>query len=737
MPSRLSILVADNEQEACRQLQQVLASLGCKADFAHDGPTALELAENCPYDVALLDLRIPGMDGVELFRRLKSLHGDTAIIVTAHAANNTAEIAVGDAAIAVLPKSLEFSRLTNLVDEILEQPLLLVIDDDRALCEGLRDQFLEKGYPVHAAYSLTELRTIFKLDSDDKLLLLNLPLEDRNADELYEIVRDAAPAARIILITEHKSELDHIVNMVMSEGAYDYLLKPINADVLRVSLKRIARFNETTHSLKREADARRQAEMQHRLLAEAMANLGEGVVITNAEFDGAYPQIVFVNDAICRITGYQPEELLRKTPQIFHGDRTCAESINRLLQAIRTERPFQAELVYYRKDGSAYDAEIAVTPLFDANGACMSYVSVHRDVTERNRAARLLRAQEARTRAILNAATDAIVTIDRLGIIESVNPATSRMFGYSEAEMIAQNVKMLMPEPFRTEHDGYLSRYLETGEAQVIGIGREVVARRKDGSTFPVHLAVSRLDNPLLFTGIIRDISALKELQKQILEIAGEEDRRIGQELHDSVQQQLTGLGLLSQTVSDLLTSLNDCRPDNQPIVAKVTQLASRVAAGIDNVSREVHNLSRGLVPVEIDAEGLRAALRELAGRIREQYGVACECRFAGDTGVTNNFVATHLFRIVQEAVTNAIKHGEATRIDITLLGADNSITMEIRDNGCGLGAKPISNLGTGLKIMQYRAGLMGGVFQIAPGPRGGTLVSCTVSTQSSFADEE
>jgi two-component system, LuxR family, sensor kinase FixL len=121
-----------------------------------------------------------------------------------------------------------------------------------------------------------------------------------------------------------------------------------------------------------------------------------------------------------------------------------------------------------------------------------------------------LRESEARTRAILDAAVDAIITIDDRGVIESVNPAAERLFGHSSAEMIGQNVRMLMPSPYREEHDTYLRNYLETGQKKIIGIGREVEGLRKDLSTFPMHLAVSELwiGERRMFTGIARDTTA-------------------------------------------------------------------------------------------------------------------------------------------------------------------------------------------------------------------------------------
>ena len=100
----------------------------------------------------------------------------------------------------------------------------------------------------------------------------------------------------------------------------------------------------------------------------------------------------------------------------------------------------------------------------------------------------------AKLEAILNTAVAAIITIDGSGIIDSVNPATTAMFGYAADELIGRNVKILMPEPYAGQHDGYLASYLSTGERKIIGIGREVIAQRKDGSTFPMHLAVSEFE---------------------------------------------------------------------------------------------------------------------------------------------------------------------------------------------------------------------------------------------------
>lgn len=609
---------------------------------------------------------------------------------------------------------------------------VLVIESDSSTTTQISDALESAGHLVRALSTVDEAIARGSGHPTDVVLLAREQVCGAYHEVLHDL-RKVAPRAAVV-VTANRPRVEDAVQAFRA-GASDYLIKPVTAEDLQAALQRVTRPRQTSGSLKSEADAWQFAETQRRLLSEAISHLGEGVVITNTEFDASCPRIVFVNEAICRITGYQPNELLGQTPEIFHGENTDTHSAKEVYHAIHARRPFQGELLFYRKDGTTYDAEITCTPMIDAQGRCTNYVSVHRDISEQKRSARQLQERESRLRAILQAATDAIVTIDPKGLIIGVNPATARMFGYESEEMIGSNVSLLMPEPFCSEHNDYLRRYLKTGDARVIGTGREVVAKRKDGTTFPVHLAVSQSDNPPLFTGIVRDISALKELQLQVLAIAAEEDRRIGHELHDSVQQQLTGLGLLSQTVAEMLSNAEQWDEHSQPTVAKVARLADRVAHGISEAAHEVHHLSRGLVPVEIDAEGLRAALEELADRVCDQCEIKCRCYFQGDTDLANNFMATHLYRIVQEAVTNAMKHGEASQIDIRLLGKERSITMEVLDNGCGIPSETLSNSGAGLKIMRYRSSLIGGVVNVIPGPNGGTLVSCTFPRDSASTE--
>ncbi len=219
-----------------------------------------------------------------------------------------------------------------------------------------------------------------------------------------------------------------------------------------------------------------------------------------------------------------------------------------------------------------------------------SYSQLASDFIGRCQSDAMLRDREERLRTVLDTAADSIVTINHRGILTKVNKATERMFGYSASELLGQNVKLLMPDPYRDEHDSYLARYKQTGVSHVIGNGREVMGRRKDGSTFPVDLAVSEVDHLGLFTGIMRDISERKRLERDVLSIAEGEQQRIGQDLHDGTQQTLAGLGMMSQAMLTVLAQLQAACPNT--LVDKCLALAKKMEAGITQVHHELQAVS-------------------------------------------------------------------------------------------------------------------------------------------------
>ncbi len=356
---------------------------------------------------------------------------------------------------------------------------------------------------------------------------------------------------------------------------------------------------------------------------------------------------------------------------------------------------------------------LQATPLRTAGGGV---VVSHMDITGRVRAEQDVRDREARLRAILDTAADAIITIDEGGVVQSVNPAAEWMFGYAAAEMTGRNVSMLMPPPHREAHDGYLARYRQTGEARVIGIGREVEGRRKDGTVFPIELAVSEVPHLPLFTGILHDITRRRELERDVVEIASLEQRRIGQDLHDTVAQELTALNLLA---GDLAETLRAGPADG-------AALAERISRGLQRGQYQLRAVLRGLLPVAVDAGGLMAALADLADRTGREGPAACAFDCPVPISVPDNIVATQVYLIAQEAVRNAVRHGRPRSVRIAL-ESDHHLTLRVRDDGTGLPARPTELQGLGLRIMRNRAAIIGAVLTIGPAEPTGTVVTCVL----------
>jgi two-component system CheB/CheR fusion protein len=248
---------------------------------------------------------------------------------------------------------------------------------------------------------------------------------------------------------------------------------------------------------------------------------------------------------------------------------------------------------------------------------------------------------------------------------------------------------------------------------------------RKDGTTFPLDLAVSEVvhDGTRTYTGIIRDISERRRLEQEILRVSEQERRRIGQDLHDGLGQMLTGIGLISQNLAQKL------KMDNLDAADDVAEIADLVK----DADQQARSLARGLVPVEFHADGLSTAVTRLTVNAERLFGITCSFEESGDLRIQDNTVAMHLYRIVQEAVSNAAKHGRATVVRITLAYGRDQVRLRIHDNGVGLGNAEPSTSGMGVRIMQHRARIIGGVLKIRAAPEGGTIVTCTLPFNANY----
>jgi PAS domain S-box-containing protein len=323
--------------------------------------------------------------------------------------------------------------------------------------------------------------------------------------------------------------------------------------------------------------------------------------------------------------------------------------------------------------------------------------------------------QQAETfQTLAETSREGIIIASTTGVIQFVNPAIEKLFGYTRRELIGEFVNRLMPREHSLAHDDYMKNYMQTGVAKIIGSGRQLTAMRKDGTRFPIYLSIGDIhtSHARLFAAVIVDISEQQQLQREVLEIPVSEQRRIGQELHDGLGQQLTGLGLLA---TSLLNKAS--KPEHE--------LATKLARGLQEAISQVRALSRGLMPVDVDAEGLLNSIESLVKEVRSQSDVSILLAINDRVRILDNSSALHLYRIVQEALNNAIKHARANQIQVSVGIEGTRGSLVIHDNGVGFRQSPDKPSGLGLRIMQHRCGLIDAEFKIESSQDEGTEIKC------------
>ncbi len=267
----------------------------------------------------------------------------------------------------------------------------------------------------------------------------------------------------------------------------------------------------------RDISERRAAEEKLRRLAALLDDSSDAIKVL--DLDGTIREW---NAGAERMYGYSAAQALKmNVRELLPADRQN-EISSAIVRQRQGQRPVPFETQRVTREGLLVDVLCTMTILEARPGSEAAVVITDRNITERKRSEAALRDSEARGRAIVETAVDGIITISADGIIESVNSAAERTFGYEARQMVGQNVKMLMPAPFANEHDGYLRRYGFTGIKKIIGVGREVVGRRQDGSTFPMELSISevKVGDRRMFTGIVRDISERKRIEHDLVTYA-------------------------------------------------------------------------------------------------------------------------------------------------------------------------------------------------------------------------
>jgi PAS domain S-box-containing protein len=362
-------------------------------------------------------------------------------------------------------------------------------------------------------------------------------------------------------------------------------------------------------------------------------------------------------------------------------------------------------------DGRYRSYATTARPLFE--GAMpRGLVGVIQDVTARRDSERRLRRSEELLRATTTNTADTLFLLDTALHVRFVNKSVN---GIAMEQIIGRDIATLLPESARLSVLQTLAHILETGETATF----EFESMDQDQAQYFENRAVLVRDGGVA-TGIsvsMRDITERKRLEQEILDVSGRERQRIGRDLHDGLGQELTGVALM---LRGLATRIKERCPD---VVENVNEIVGHVNQSIETA----RTLARGLLPVRTESGGLTAALRALAERSRDLYGL--EVNFRAEMcpefalSETN---ASHLYRITQEALTNAARHGHAGLVDIALLARESEFTLRIADNGVGLPAAAPLGPGMGLKIMKYRADMIGARFEITANQPHGAVVTVT-----------
>ena len=427
-------------------------------------------------------------------------------------------------------------------------------------------------------------------------------------------------------------------------------------------------------------------------------------------------QILFVNNEVASTCGCGADMLVGQSAlDSILSSENFHQVVALLANPDGFRGPVQFEQTCLNNQKSTRIVAYVASPHIQDTGQAVAILTGF-DVTDRAKITDALRRSEAQIRAIVETAVDAIITMNDRGFIESFNPAAERIFGYAAAEAIGQKVDMLMPEPYHSEHHHYVDNYLRTGHAKIIGVGREVTGLRKDGSTFPMYLAVGeqKAGDTRHFTGIVRDITERKRMEAEILHIAEREQRRIGQDLHDGLGQLLTGAAMVSKAIAQRLKK-------KSKVLAGETE---NLTALLNDAIAQTRRLARGLQPLD-QADEFPTALEELGYQMESLLGVTCDVRADALPQSCSLLAATHLYRIAQEAMNNAVRHGQAKHLDISSQTLGSLVRLTIHDDGVGF-SEPRGR-GLGLRIMDYRARVIGGHLDIRSSPGSGTTVVCSV----------
>ena len=452
------------------------------------------------------------------------------------------------------------------------------------------------------------------------------------------------------------------------------------------------------------------------------------------------------NKAAETMFGYPADEIIgQPITLVIPPDRIDEES-SILDRVRRGERLVHFETERRCKDGRIIPVSLTISPIRDDQGRIIGVSKIARDLSDAQRIRRELQHSEALLHSILDTVPDALIVIDRHGLIQSFSDAAARLFGFSAAEATGLNVSMLMPSPYREEHDHYLARYRATGERHIIGSGRIVVGRRKDGSTFPMELTVGEVNLPgtQRFTGFVRDLTEHKDRERRVSELQAEL-------VHLA---RLTDLGqmvsALAHEVNQPLTAIANYLGAVRRLVAAgsqqgVQQAIERIAAQGDRARQIIQRLRDQVAKRQSTrrVESLSKTIEEACGLALLGVGPGLKLDIRVDRDAAEAVIdKVQIQQVLHNLMRNAAEamEGSARReLWISTARAGDMVEISVSDTGPGLPkrvrarlfepfvtTKP-NGMGVGLSVCRTIVEAHGGELCAEDGAGGGTIFRLTV----------
>jgi PAS domain S-box-containing protein len=557
---------------------------------------------------------------------------------------------------------------------------------------------------------------IFVVDTDSRFVEVNRQACESLGYTRDELLSMTVPEVQVVMTPEKFSDLldrlarEHALTIEGTHRRKDGAVFPVEVRVGtflwqgRLHLLALAR---DIRERKRAQQALRESEERFRQLAE---NISEVFWLTDPDKQ----QMIYISPAYEEIWG-------RTCHSLYKNPRSWLDAIHpddrqRVLAALPAQRTGDYDIEYriLRPSGAIRWIHDRAFPVHDQHGQVYRIAGIAGDITARKQIELALVESEERWRSLVENARDFILIVDRQARIQYINRALP---DFDTRALIGSCVYEYVSADHQAAVAGALEQVFQTG--QTGWYETEAAGPRGRPAIYECRAVPIKRDEGVVQVLIIAtDITERKRMEREILEISDREQARIGHDLHDGLCQHLIGTGFASRALQQRLAE------DGRAEAAEVEQIALM----IDDAVRAARSIARGLYPAELEQIGLGPALQQLAADVRTRFRILCAAHCPDNVHIHDVAVATHLYRIAQEAVSNAVKHSRAQNITISLQALNGQVQLTVQDDGTGLpepSARPAG--GMGLHIMIYRANMIGATLEVSGAADGGTSVNCRV----------